>query len=542
MLLAASANAQVAPSPSVLPAASFAQPDVRGIFPQTDVWSEPIAAFAPSIRNPAAITSIKYIRPASEAILTYAFPPDDTGKKVQQLDTVLFDMYGNLRVDDPLYNAVAPWYVPALHIVGQEILLNLADNYLLKFDWARVGFNSWWSNLKAGAPWGDGWIWDNTRFGNDMFLHPYTGANYFDAARGSGYTFWESSIYAFGGSYLWKIFGENGAPERNSLIYTTIGGMFGGEIMYRLSSNVLDDRTSGSERVFRETIAALLSPGRFATRLFDGKLSHVTDQEVYKKEPLNITLFTGIHKINDGTNNFLSGTTSELVNVQFDYGNPFERIPRKPYDFFKILGEVNIGLGRKIINDVTGYGLLGGSNSKVAGFDVLSGIFQNFDFWDNPTYELTTLGFGEGIVARMPIIENASWYTVLHVDVVPFGGNNKVTGVNDTSQIGDFNFGGGAEAKLESTINFGNSATFKLIANYYWFHTFVGEPGNNMIAIFKPRITVGVYNNLSVGLEQTFYSSVRDSPNFATIHTLNTEQKIFLMYYFEDSQRGGHYN
>src|SRR5487761_2186210 len=50
--------------------------------------------------------------------------PVDTGKKVQSLDTVRFDMYGNLRVDDPLYNKKAPWYVPALNIVGQEALLN----------------------------------------------------------------------------------------------------------------------------------------------------------------------------------------------------------------------------------------------------------------------------------------------------------------------------------------------------------------------------------------------------------------------------------
>ncbi|HZK75408.1 MAG TPA: hypothetical protein VFD13_00745, partial [Candidatus Kapabacteria bacterium] len=94
-------------------------------------------------------------------LLACATPlPADTGKKVQSLDTVLFDMYGNLRVDDPLYNKKAPWYVPALNIVGQEILLNLADHYLLNFDWARVGFRSWGQNLRAGAPWGNGWIWD----------------------------------------------------------------------------------------------------------------------------------------------------------------------------------------------------------------------------------------------------------------------------------------------------------------------------------------------------------------------------------------------
>jgi len=505
-----------------------------GVFtPNTDLYAQ-IGNFQDDITGAQARASSSFLT------LSDTTKPVDTSKKVQSLDTVLFDMYGNLRVDDPLYNKRAPWYVPALNIVGQEVLLNLADNYLLNFDWARVGFRSWGSNLTAGAPWGDGWIWDNTRFGNDMFLHPYTGANYFGAARASGYNFWESSVYTFGGSYMWKIFGENGAPERNSLFYTTVGGMFGGEIMYRLSSNILDDRTTGLERIARETLAGILSPGRFATRLFDGKLSHVTDQEVYKKEPLNVTIFTGAHIINDNSK-FLTGNISELLNIQFDYGNPFERIDRNPYDFFKVLTEVNIGEGRKVINDVTGYGLLVGQNSNAGNFALLSGVFQNYDFWDNPTYELTTLGFGGGVVARMPLLSNASWFSVLHLDLVPFGGNNKVAGP-DTTQIGDFNFGGGAEAKFESTLNFGNTASFKLVANYYWFHTYVGEPGNNFIAIVKPRVTVGIFDNLSVGVEESIYSSVRDSPNFGTIHSVNTEQKIFLILYLEDSQRGGHYN
>jgi hypothetical protein len=339
---------------------------------------------------------------------------------------------------------------------------------------------------------------------------------------------------------MWKIFGENGAPERNSLIYTTLGGIFGGEIMYRLSSNILDDRTSGLERIARETLAGILSPSRFATRLFDGKLSHVTDQEVYKKEPLNVTIYGGAHIINDNSK-FFSGNVSELLNLQLDYGNPFERIDRKPYDFFKVLAEANIGEGRKIIDDVTGYGLLVGNNSNVGKFAFLSGVFQNYDYWDNPVYELTTLGFGPGVVARLPVLTNASWYSVLHLDVVPFGGNSKRAGP-DTSQIGDFNFGGGAEGKLESTLSFGNAASFKLIANYYWFHTYVGEAGNNFIAILKPRVTVGIFHNVSLGVEESIYSSVRDSPNFGTIRTVNTEQKIFLMIYLEDSQRGGHYN
>jgi hypothetical protein len=465
----------------------------------------------------------------------------DTGKKVQSLDTVLFDMYGNLRVDDPLYNKKAPWYVPALHIIGQEVLLNVFDQYVLKLEFARISLNSWSRNATAGAPWGDGWRWDEDRFGNNFFFHPYTGVGYFNAARASGYSFWEAVPYTFAGSYLWKTFGENGTPEREDLVNTTIGGMFGGEILYRLSSNALDDRTTGTERVIRETIAGILSPVRFATRLMDGKLCHVTDQEVYKKEPLNVTLLTGIHKVNDD-NKFFTGQTSELLNVQFDYGNPFELIDRKPFDFFKGLAELNFGVGRKIIDNVTGYGLLAGNNSSSGKLDLLSGLFQNFDYWDSRGYELAMLGFGGGVIARYPVFTSASFYSTLHVALVPFGANNFAATPSDTAQFRDYNFGGGAEAKLESTLSFGNHASFKLVANYYWFHTYVGEPGNNLIAIVRPRITIGILDNLSIGLEHSIYSSTRDSPDFATIHTIRTEQKLFLMLFIEDSQRGGHYN
>ena len=63
---------------------------------------------------------------------------------------------------------------------------------------------------------------------------------------------------------MWKLIGETGdrgyKPERNDLITTTIGGVFGGEVLYRLSSNILDDRTTGSERIAREFAAAILAP------------------------------------------------------------------------------------------------------------------------------------------------------------------------------------------------------------------------------------------------------------------------------------------
>ena len=148
--------------------------------------------------------------------------------------TMKYNKYGDLLNDDPTYTKKRAVWFPIIQIIIQEVVLNLFDHYVMHFDWATVGFKSWNKTvLHSGLPWNDGWEWDNARFGNDFLLHPYTGASYFNAARSSGYNFWESSIFVFGGSYLWKLFGENGGPEykpaKNSIIATTLGGMVMGE-------------------------------------------------------------------------------------------------------------------------------------------------------------------------------------------------------------------------------------------------------------------------------------------------------------------------
>ena len=77
----------------------------------------------------------------------------------------------------------------------------------------------------------------------NMLLHPYGGGEFFNAARANGYTFWEIISFVLFGSNMWKIFGETGTPERNSLIALLLwAGISAGEILYRISSDVLDDQ------------------------------------------------------------------------------------------------------------------------------------------------------------------------------------------------------------------------------------------------------------------------------------------------------------
>ena len=299
-----------------------------------------------------------------------------------------------------------------------------------------------------------------------------------------------------------------------------------------MGSNILDDQTTGANRFFREMAVAIITPTRFFSRLLQGKLTRSTSEEVYQKEPLNITLSAGYHRVNEGTD-IQKGSNSVNFNIHLDYGNPFEKRSRKPFDYFKLRADFEYGVGRKIIDNVTGYGILFGKNVQVGNLEMLAGLFQQMNFFDNKTFELGTIAFGPGIISKLPMSKSTSLYTNLHVDIVPFGALSGLLGP-DTSQFRDYNYGGGAELKLESTFNIGGWAGVTFIGYYWWFHTFVGVAGNSYIALVKPRIAFTLFNNVSVGFEQLVYYSDRYPRDFPAVHDVRTEQKIFLQLFIEE--------
>ena len=457
-------------------------------------------------------------------------------RKSALVDTTKQNKYGDLLDDDPEYNKKYPLWIPAAEVFGAVALTWAVDRYILNADYARIGFKSWNVNLSQG------WEWDTDRFGVNFIGHPYSGTLSYNAGRSTGYNYYQSFCMAFGGSLMWEYFFENTRPSYNDIIYTPINGSFIGEILYRLSSNILDDRTRGGERVFREIAAGLVDPVRGFNRLIQGKSFRRTNKEVYEKEPVNISLYAGVRKVDDepyGT--FGSGTYSGMFNAQFDYGNPFELRKRKPFDFFKLRVDLNFGVGRKYLDNILGYGILFGRNRQLGKMAFLIGGFQYYDYWDNSKFELGTIGLGGGVISKLPLNKTSNLYTSVHIALVPFAGNSTRFGP-DTSQFRDYNYGGGLETKFETTVNLGKYATATLRYYFYWIRTYVGANGNNYIHIVKPRITVRLFKNLSIGCESQLYYNDRYLRDFPDVHSIQTEQKVFLLFYLEDKQRRGHYN
>jgi hypothetical protein len=460
------------------------------------------------------------------------------GAAVSQADTTIIqtNKYGDLLNDDPAYNPKYKWWIPATRVVAADAFNWAVAKYIYKFDWPATSVSDWKYNFRKGPE------WDEDGFGTNFIGHPHTGNYYFNIARSNGYSYWGSLPFAIEGSLIWEYLGENTRPSYNDLINTPISGAFLGEVFYRISSNILDDRTRGKERVWREILAGLVNPPRALNRLTQGKMFRVTSKEVYQKEPLNITVSAGIHKVNDklGKDNlFGTGSTNAMLNLQFDYGDPFETRHRKPFDLFRFRMELGYGDDKRLIDHVNGYGILAGGNLKKD--RLLGGLFQHYDYWRNNIFEVATLGFGGGLISRIPVAKHSNIFSTIHLAIVPMAGNNTEFGP-DTSEFRHYNFGGGLQTKVEETFNLNQWATIGFTGFYYWIHTYNGLPGNSLVGILKPTVTVKLFKNLRIGIEHHIYHNDRYLTKTGNLHLTRTEQKFYLQWIFEDPNRKGLYH
>lgn len=152
----------------------------------------------------------------------------------------------------------------AAETVGFNIGLWAFDRYVIDGHFAYISWNTIKENFKHGFE------WDDDHLHTNMFDHPYNGSLFFNAGRSNGFNFWQSELFAIGGSAMWEMFMECEYPSTNDIIATPIGGAAIGEVLYRTSDLILDERSSGGERFGREAAAFLVNPMRGLTRILNG--------------------------------------------------------------------------------------------------------------------------------------------------------------------------------------------------------------------------------------------------------------------------------
>lgn len=243
---------------------------------------------------------------------------------------------------------------------------------------AVIGPDTWWDNIQ------EGFEWDHDDIKTNMFSHPYHGGLYFNAGRSNGYNFWESAGWAWAGSFMWEMFGENNRGAINDWISTAVGGIAIGETLHRTALTVRDNQATGTERMLREFGGFLLDPMGGASRLFRGEMAEVGDNPE-NRYPSQLHTFLNVGVRHVTASGDVDASTGGTLQFELAYGDPWGDFGQ-PFDFFDFRVQMN---GR---NEAEGLGLLqirGGLWGKeLSRSDKVQHIFrleQNFLYLNNQT-------------------------------------------------------------------------------------------------------------------------------------------------------------
>lgn len=266
-------------------------------------------------------------------------------------------------------------------VFGMNMGLWAFDRYVLKGHYAYISLETIKENFKHGFE------WDNDYLNTNMFAHPYNGSLFFNAGRSNGFNFWQSELFAIGGSAMWELFMECEYPSTNDIIATPIGGAALGEVFYRTSDLILDERATGGERLGREVASFIISPIRGITRIISGnawRKSHRTGKE-FSNVPFNLDLSLGTRILFYHDNASITKVGAS-ARINMEYGDPYDGDSRTPYEYFSCLAEFNIMKSQPLLSQIEIIGRLLSkelvSNSKC---NFAIGLYQHFDFFDSDT-------------------------------------------------------------------------------------------------------------------------------------------------------------
>lgn len=394
--------------------------------------------------------------------------------------------------NDSLRDSIPPVPERTKHFwraAGETFGLNMSlwglDRYILDGQYAHISFSTIRENFRHG------FSWDNDHLSTNMFAHPYNGSLYYNAGRSNGYNFWQSELFAISGSAMWELFMEREYPSTNDIIATPIGGAALGEVFFRVSDLLIDDRTRGWERFEHELAAFIIDPMRGLTRIFSGeawRYRPTSGRSCYSPE-LSLEVGIGFRSLmfHDGENLTKAGATA-LINLE--YGDRYSPRSRKPYDYFNVLVELDVIKTQPILNRLEIKGrLLSRDIICTDRCDLSIGMYQHFDYFDSDTitrrrpadnlhpcvvpYKLgTPASIGAGLMFRRVGFKKAMMEAYVHVNGVALAGV-----LSDYYRFyhRNYNWASGFSVKTGITLSLPEQKLQLMLANrYYRLYTWNG--------------------------------------------------------------------
>ncbi|NDV79850.1 DUF3943 domain-containing protein [Dysgonomonas sp. 511] len=353
------------------------------------------------------------------------------------------------------------------------------NRYVADQHYAYINIHTIKKNLKHK------WVWDNDDMGNNMFLHPYHGNLYFNSARSRGYNFWESGLFTLGGSAMWELFMENEYPSVNDIIATPIGGLALGEVFYRTSDLVLDDRQTGANRFGRELAGFVISPMRGLTRILNGDAwkTRATRGKQFGIPDVSVEVSAGVRAL-EFKGEILDKGLGAAVDINIEYGDRFAANSEKPYDFFTFKSNLNVQGSQPLLSQLNIVGRLFVTDLIDTEKDFLSlGFYQHFDYYDSDTISdvskripykfCTPASAGVGLIYQSNRTKSFNFDAFIHANLVFLGGSLSDHYVVD---MRNYNLASGFSSKAGFNLSFKNRVSISGNYEVYRMYTWKGYP------------------------------------------------------------------
>jgi hypothetical protein len=430
------------------------------------------------------------------------------------------------KVSKPPYadtEADKSYLLPAEEILGFSILLNRFDYYFIDKQVYGVSYASVRKNLSAR------WVVDNDPFAVNQFGHPIQGSIFFGFARSSGFDFWESMGYAFGGSLLWKIAGETSVPSINDMFTTSLAGPFLGEPLFRMASLVLE-KGGETPGFWRELGAAAISPPLGFTRFAFGdrfrSVFESRDPAVFSYVRLGASRVD--HVSGDAeSQNIRRGAA--LADFHLTYGLPGRDgyTYTRPFDYFDFEFTATTA---NVFEDIMSRGLLVGKQYE-AGSDYRGvwGLYGTYDYIAPQVFRVSSTALSLGTTGQWWISD-----TVTLQGTVLGGLGYGAAGTIHGSGERDYHYGVTPQALIALRLIFGESANLDLMARSYYVSSVASTENLGSERIFRGDVafTVRVQGPHAIALKYAYSQRYAHYADIAPTNQSVGTVSLFYTYIF----------
>ena len=387
-----------------------------------------------------------------------------------------------------------------LRATGETIIFGwspwLYSHFIKDYPYADISVDTVKRNF-SNPPW-----WDADNFHTNLWGHPFQGSMYYNAARENGFNFWESAPFVALGDFGWEYIMETEPPSYNDFSNTFFGGMSRGEMTYRLSVAVRDNRAHGWEKFWREVGAGFVNPVGFLDRAIFGDMCKDAPNPP-DRLPAQLTLMVDAGYAHGRASS--AYPNQGIFNFNLRYNDPHDTPIKKPFDYFDLYGTVSTANG-PLIPLIHYRGLLAGwdlVDEENVHHMISPGL--TFDYFNNGPTSFGGSGLDLTLLSRWKLAHAFDLRTEVGAQGYIAAGiqtDYAADSVNATGRNYDFGTGGGP--KVDIRLRRDNVDWFSASATIGWLPTNNGLSSESRIILVSTAARYPLTRDLYAGVSWSF--------------------------------------